>query len=301
MALVDDAAVFHDLVSLKTELTNLRYGLIAQKQEIKFVMETNDPNLLPLKKVWIDTMQLAMKAARLFESSRNLEDSMSTLGNLVNGLKTAMEKTKILTKGAGKVLESSYIVVFELGGKDYCFHVDMVKEVVASKKFVRLPEMSYFMKGVMEHRKTVVPIIDPADILQQPHGQGKGRLLLVRNNGDSIALMVDQVKQIIPVLSGYFREPREDEPLLKMVYEDGTRKIDMLDPKLMLESGLQNALRYSHRLNSLPSGQLDGRFFAGSSRLSRPASPNHGLSAATARAQLGPSAASLTTESETGS
>ena len=74
------------------------------------------------------------------------------------------------------MLERSYIVVFELGGKDYCFHVDTVKEVVASKKFVRLPEMPYFMVGVMEHRRTVVPIIDPADILQQPHGQGKGRL-----------------------------------------------------------------------------------------------------------------------------
>jgi len=284
MSLIDDAAVFHDIVSLKTDLTNLRYDLIARKDELKFVMETKDPNLVPLRKVWIDTMQLAMKAAGLFESSRNLEASMSTLGNLVNGLKTAMEKTRVLTKGAGKVLERSYIVVFELGGKDYCFHVDTVKEVVAPKKFVRLPEMPYFMEGVMEHRKTIVPIIDPADILHQPHGQGKGRLLLVRKNGDSVALMVDQVKQIVPVLSGYFREPREDEPLLKMVYEDGTRKIDMLDPKLMLEAGLQNALRCSHRLNSLPSGQLGGRFFVAGSGPVGPASPpNHGASAATAR------------------
>jgi chemotaxis signal transduction protein len=298
MSLIDDAAVFHDIVSLKTDLTNLRYDLIARKDELKFVMETKDPNLVPLKKVWMDTMQLAMKAAGLFESSRNLEASMSTLGNLVNGLKIAMEKTRVLTKGAGKVLERSYIVVFELGGKDYCFHVDTVREVVAPKKFVRLPEMPFFMEGVMEHRKTVVPIIDPADILQQPHSQGKGRLLLVRKNGDSVALMVDKVKQIVPVLSGYFREPREDEPLLKMVYEDGTRKIDMLDPKLMLESGLQNALRYSHRLNSLSSGQLMGGFIASSSRLSHPASPNYGVSAATVRAQLGHSAASLTTQSE---
>lgn len=248
-------------------------------------METKDPSLVPLRKVWVDTMQLAMKAAGLFESSRNLEASMSTLGNLVNGLKSAMEKTRVLTKGAGRVLERSCIVVFELGGKDYCFHVDTVREVVASKKFVRLPEMPYFMVGVMEHRRMVVPIIDPADILHQPHGQGKGRLLLVRKNGDSVALMVDQVKQIVPVLSGYFREPREDEPLLKMVYEDGTRKIEMLDPKLMLEAGLQNALRYSHRLNSLPLSQPGGRLLATGSEPAGPASPpHHGVSAATVRA-----------------
>jgi chemotaxis signal transduction protein len=279
MSLIDDAAVFHDIVRLKTDLTNLRYDLMARKDELKFVMETKDPNLLPLRKVWIDTMQLATKAAGLFESSRNLEASMSTLGNLVNGLKTAMEKTRILTKGAGTVLERSCIVVFELGDKEYCFHVDTVREVLAPKEFVRLPEMPYFMEGVMEHRGTVVPIIDPAGILQQPHSQGKGRLLLVRRNGDSIALRVDQVKQIVLVLSGYFREPREDEPLLKMVYEDGTKKIDMLDPKLMLEAGLQNALRYSHKLNSSPSGQPDHRFFSAGPRLTgAPSPPSHGTS-----------------------
>ena len=251
MSLIDDAAVFHDIVSLKTELTSLRYDFIARKDEIKFVMETKDPNLLPLKRVWIDTMQLAIEAARLFESSVNLEASLSTLGDLVNGLKTAMEKTRVLTKGAGKVLERSCIVVFELGGRDYCLHVDTVKEVVAPKDFVRLPEMPFFMRGVMEHREIVVPIIDPADVLGGPHTQDRGCLVLVEKNGDSMALLVDQVKQIVPVLSGYFRQPREDEPLLKMVYEDGTRKINMLDPELMLEAGLQNASRYSRRLNSL--------------------------------------------------
>jgi chemotaxis signal transduction protein len=275
MSLDDDVAVFHDIVRLRTDLNNLRYDLIARKDEIKFVMETKDPNLLPLKKVWMDTMQLAMRAAGLFESSASLDASMSTLGNLVNCLKTAMEKTRVLTKGAGKVLERSCIVVFELGNKDYCFNVDTVKEVVAPKKFVRLPEMPFFMKGVMEHRKTVVAIIDPANILELPHSQGRGRLLLVKKNGDLIALLVDQVKQIVPVLSGYFRQPREDEPLLKMVYEDGTKKIDMLDPELMLEAGLQKALRYSHRLNSLPSGQLEDQFVAAESRLSESPPPSN--------------------------
>jgi purine-binding chemotaxis protein CheW len=280
---LDEAVVFHDIVSLKTDLAKLRFDLIARKDEIKFVMESKDPHLLPLKRVWVDTMRFAVKAATLFESPDNLDASLSTLGRLLNCFRTAMERTRVLTKGAVKVLERSWIVVFELGGKDYYFHVDTVKEVVAPKKLVRLPEMPYFMKGVMEHRKTVVPIIDPADILRQPHSQGTGRLLLIRKNGDSIALMVDQVKQVVPVLSGYFREPRKNEPLLKKVYEDGTKKIDMLDTKLMLEVGLQNALRYSHRINSLASGQLNDRFFATGSRRTDPHSPpSHGASTVTA-------------------
>jgi chemotaxis signal transduction protein len=254
MPVMDNAAVFHDLVRLKTDLTNLRYDIFARRDEIKFVLGSQDPHLLPLRKVWIETMQLATKAAQLFEnSSTDLERSMSTLGSLVNGLRSAMQRTQALSKSAGKALERSYIVIFELAGMEYCFHVDTVKEVIASKRLAILPEMPYFMKGVMEHRKRITPVIDPALILGVTPRNDKQQLLLVKKNGDSIALLVDNVKRIAPVLSGYFREPKTNEPLLKMVYEDGTRKIDMLDPKVMLEAGFQKALHYARRFNELPS------------------------------------------------
>jgi hypothetical protein len=58
-----------------------------------------------------------------------------------------------------------------------------------------------------------------------------------------------------------------------MVYEDGTKKIDMLDPKLMLEAGLQKALTYSRRLNSLPEDQLQGQVAPAASRFSGPSPP----------------------------
>jgi chemotaxis signal transduction protein len=250
MSGMDDAAIFHDIVSLKTDLTNLRYDMISRKDEIKFVMASQDPNLLPLKKVWVETMQLAMRAAQIFEgSSTDLERSMSTLGSLVNGLKSAMQRTQALSKSAGKVLERSFIVIFDLAGKVYCFHVDAVQEIIAPKQFLTLPKMPYFMKGVMEHRNCIIPIVDPALILRVNHRSNKQRLILVMKNGDTVALLVDNVRQVAPVLSGYFRQPKRDEPLLQMVYEDGTTKIDMLDPKLMLEVGMRRAFNYSRQIN----------------------------------------------------
>jgi len=280
MSTLDDAAVFHDIVSLKTDLTNLRYDMIARRDEIKFVMGSQDPNLIPLKKVWVETMQLATRAAQLFEGSAgDIAGSLSTLGSLVNGLRSAMQRTQALSKSAGKALERSYIVIFELAGKEYCFHVDMVQEVIAPKEFVILPKMPYFTMGVMEHRKTVIPIVDPAVILGVVHRNGRQRLLLVRKNGDSVALLVDNVRQIVPVLSGYFRLPRANEPLLKMVYEDGTSKIDMLDPKLMLEAGLQKAFGYSRSLNGQESNGVPNVSRPDSSKSSARFEPLHsGLS-----------------------
>ena len=260
MSGMDDAAVFHDIVSLKTDLTNLRYDMISRRDEIKFVMGSQDPNLMALKKVWVETMQLAMRASQIFEgSSTDLDRSMSTLGSLVNGLKSAMQRTQALSKSAGKVLERSYVVIFDLAGKEYCFHVDAVQEIIAPKQLLHLPQMPYFMKGVMEHRKNVIPIVDPALILSVKHLNNKQRLILVMKNGDSVALLVDNVRQVAPVLTGYFRQPRTDEPLLKMVYEDGTTKIDMLDPKLMLEAGLRKAFNYSRAINEVSAKTLQAQ------------------------------------------
>jgi chemotaxis signal transduction protein len=240
---------------------------MARRDEIKFVMGTRDPNLFELRKVWLETMQLATQAAGLFdESSTNLDVSMRALGTLVNGLKSAMERTRALTKGAGKVLERSYILVFRLGGTEYCFHVDTVQEVAAAKKYIVLPQMPFFVMGVMEHRETVVPIVDPALILRTTHRSDKMRLILVRKNGDCVALFVDDVRNIVPVVSGYFRPPRVDEPLLKMVYEDGTTRIRMLDPRLLLEAGVTMALSYSHNLNAGGQTPLRERVQATSSR-----------------------------------
>jgi chemotaxis signal transduction protein len=253
MPVVEDAAIFHDIVSLKTDLMNLRYDMISRRDEIKLIMESRDPSLMTLKRVWIETMQLATKAAQVFEnSSADLERSMNTLGSLVNGLKSAMQRTRALSKSVGKVLDRSYVVMFDLAGKQYCFHVEAVQEIVAPKRLMGLPQMPYFMVGVMEHRRNIIPVVDPARILGVTHNSAKQRLILLMKNGDTVALLVDNVRQVAPVLSGYFRMPRADERLLKMVYEDGTTKMEMLDPKLMLEAGLEKAFGYSRRINGSP-------------------------------------------------
>jgi purine-binding chemotaxis protein CheW len=252
--MIDGASIFHDLVSLRSELTTLRYDMIARKDEITYVMKTHDPSLIPLKKVWIETIQLATKAAEIFEKPSNLESRMQTLESLISGLRSAMERTRTLSKGAGRALERSHIVIFELADSDYCFQVDSVQEVVPRKRVVVLPKMPFFMKGVMEHRGAVVPVIDPAEILNVESRRDNRRLMLVRKNGESVALYVDKVKEVTPVLTGYFKEPRGKEPFLKQVYEDGTRRISMLDPRLMLEAGLEKALEYSRRVNGLRTG-----------------------------------------------
>jgi len=242
-----------------------------RRDEIKFIMGSKDPTLMPLKSVWMETMQLATRAAALFDgSSPKMENSMNTLGTLVNGLKSAIEKTQSLSKGAGKALERSFIVIFELAGAEYCFEVNTVQEVVEPKRLLILPEMPFFMKGVMEHRQNVIPIIDPAEIMNVPAKHDKRRLILVKRNGDSIGLFVDNVKQIEPVVSGYFRQPRDDQPLLKMVYEDGTRIIQMLDPILVLDAGLRKAFAYSRRVNGAKSNRFHGSLRSESSESSAP-------------------------------
>jgi purine-binding chemotaxis protein CheW len=251
---IDGTSIFHDLVSLRSELTALRYEMIARKDEITYVMKTHDLSLAPLKKVWIETILLAARAAQVFEKQSNLENRMQTLESLISRLRSAVERTRTLSKGARRALDRSHIVIFELADRDYCFHVDNVQEVVPKKKVVILPGMPFFMKGVIEHRGVVIPVIDPAKILNVQPKEDNRQLMLVRKNGKSVAVYVDKIKEVTPVLTGYFKEPKGTEPFLKQVYEDGTRRIRMLDPRLMLEIGLERALEHSRKTSGIKSG-----------------------------------------------
>lgn len=76
-----------------------------------------------------------MRAAELFESFANPAGSMSTLGNMVDGPEEmAVERTRILSEGAGKALGRSRVVVFDPRGKDYLLPRGHSQRIPSSKE-----------------------------------------------------------------------------------------------------------------------------------------------------------------------
>lgn len=143
-------------------------------------------------------------------------------------------------------------LVFRLGGQEYAVAIGAVEEVSRlPEQITPLPQAPDFLKGVMNLRGAVLPVIDQRARFGMPAEDGEGRRLIVMRIGARIAgFIVDSVSEVLrtpesnimpapPILAG-------DQPVDGVInVENLNRIILLLDPDRLLSSterGLLDAL-----------------------------------------------------------
>ncbi len=99
--------------------------------------------------------------------------------------------------------EMTQYLTFTIDGENFAFEINQVREVLDYTKITRIPSMPDFMRGVMNLRGSVVPVMD----MKQKFGQGKtGQedntcIIIVETNvsGESIVIgaLADSVEEVI--------------------------------------------------------------------------------------------------------
>lgn len=144
-------------------------------------------------------------------------------------------------------------LVFTLGGQEFGLAISAVEEVARlSEEVTRLPKSPDFLKGVVNLRGVVLPIIDQRRRFDLPaNDEAEGRRLVVVRMGSNIAgFIVDSVSEVLRVQASDI-EPPPDVVVSSRVLEgvinlEATgRMILLLDPSQLLnrtERGLLDAL-----------------------------------------------------------
>lgn len=90
---------------------------------------------------------------------------------------------------------------FRVGGQDYCLDIMSVREIRAGTRATPLPHAPQFMRGVINLRGTVLPVMDLSSRLDLGAGSDRdGNVIIVVTNGDHImGLLVDAVSDILAV------------------------------------------------------------------------------------------------------
>lgn len=98
---------------------------------------------------------------------------------------------------------------FLVGGQDYCVDIMQVREIRSGAKATTLPHSPSYMRGVINLRGTVLPIMDLATRLDIASDETSGRsVIIVVAQGDQIVgLMVDAVSDILAVRSADLQPP----------------------------------------------------------------------------------------------
>ncbi len=119
-------------------------------------------------------------------------------------------------------------LTFRLGGEEYGVDILKVQEIRSYDTVTRLPESPAYIKGVINLRGTIVPVVDMRLKLKLGEAQyDKHTVMIILNVGDKvIGMVVDGVSDVITLAASQVRPPPEFAGVLDTRYITGLGAIE---------------------------------------------------------------------------
>ena len=104
-----------------------------------------------------------------------------------------------MTENTQNAAQEIELLAFRLGEQEYCVDIMSVREIRGWSRATPLPFSPGHVKGVINLRGTVLPVIDLAVRLGMPPIEGDERnvIIVVSVNGQTAGLLVDAVSDIL--------------------------------------------------------------------------------------------------------
>lgn len=96
------------------------------------------------------------------------------------------------------------VVAFRVAGQDFCFDIMSVREIRGWSETTILPHAQSFVKGVINLRGSVVPVVDLSERLGfGPTEPGPRHVIIIAVvNDQTVGLLADVVSDIVTVFEG---------------------------------------------------------------------------------------------------
>lgn len=150
----------------------------------------------------------------------------------------------ILNDSKEDILE---LVSFTIGNEFYALEINCIREIIKVKDITRVPNTPNYIKGVINLRGKVIPIIDMRKKLnlQSIDFNKNSRILIIEYNNMMIGIIVDTVKEVLKIDN----KVTENTPdISKNGTSDYISSIGKLDDKLINILNLDNFIQH-HNLN----------------------------------------------------
>jgi len=90
-------------------------------------------------------------------------------------------------------------IIFALEDRDYGIHVKHVTEIVTLKDFTEIPDMPAFVRGIVNIRGRILPLLDMRvrfGLTPMEYGERTSAIIVEPSRDTSIGLIVDAVKEV---------------------------------------------------------------------------------------------------------
>jgi purine-binding chemotaxis protein CheW len=126
------------------------------------------------------------------------------------------------------ILTERKVVVFQLRDEEYGVDVQQVKSIERLETITRVPSTPVFIKGVINLRGVVTPIIDLRSRfdLEEADYTENTRIIVVSVNGMEVGLIVDAANDVLDVPVDKIEPTPEVVGGIEKEYLDGVAKLD---------------------------------------------------------------------------
>jgi len=143
------------------------------------------------------------------------------------------------------VNEEMKVIVFTLGSEEYGVEVEKVKTIERMMPMTRVPKTFHFVKGVINLRGVVTPIIDLRGRfgLEETEPTDQTRIIIININDIEVGMVVDSASDVIDLESETVEDPPEIVGGVKAKYLRGVARIG--DDRLLVLLNLEEVLNKS--------------------------------------------------------
>ncbi|MBA9086110.1 purine-binding chemotaxis protein CheW [Fontibacillus solani] len=138
--------------------------------------------------------------------------------------------------------EEIKVIVFKLGEEEYGIEVDKVQTIERMIPITRVPKTFSFVKGVINLRGVVIPVIDLRGRFGLPEADftDQSRIIIVAANEMEVGFIVDSANDVIDLNSDTIDSPPDVVGGVKAKYLQGVARIS--DERLLVMLNLSEVL-----------------------------------------------------------
>jgi len=141
-----------------------------------------------------------------------------------------------------KIVDRGTYLTFNLEDEAYAIEISTVKEIIALMKTTKVPKMPSYIKGVMNLRGIIIPVIDLRlkFSMLEAKPQMHTAIIIIQIESSNIGFIVDRVEEVISIDKDKLTEPpkfgtKVDTEFIKHMAQVEDEVIMVLDLQKVLD------------------------------------------------------------------
>ena len=102
------------------------------------------------------------------------------------------------------------LLLFQIGKENYAIHIEKTQEIIRMQEITPLPKTPKFIKGVINLRGHIIPVVDMHERLGITGQDYKNaRIIIVKIQGKLVGMVVSSVSEVVNLSVEDLEEPPE--------------------------------------------------------------------------------------------